>query len=236
MTSINRTERFDQAWSLATTIAFSVAIALAGALGLLLTGWLFLNLFTSQTLMQALSITEKTPWYFARAAGTVAYALLAASTLWGLLLSTRLLKDAIPANLSLALHNILSWLALLFTGLHALALLWDSYYTYTLADLTVPFIGPYRPGWVGLGIIAFYLMFVTSLSFSFRKQMGQKRWRQLHYATFLVYLLATAHGLLAGTDSGGTLMLGLYWGSGLAVLAWTGYRILAHPQPASSRP
>ncbi|MCB0005943.1 MAG: ferric reductase-like transmembrane domain-containing protein [Anaerolineales bacterium] len=235
MTSMNRTERFDQAWSLATTIAFSVAIALAGALGLLLTGWLFLNLFSSQSLLQALSITEKTPWYFARAAGTVAYALLAASTLWGLLLSTRLLKDAIPANLSLALHNILSWLAVIFTGLHALALLWDSYYTYTLADLTVPFIGPYRPGWVGLGIIGFYLMFVTSLSFSFRKQMGQKRWRQLHYATFLVYLLATVHGLLAGTDSSGTLMLGLYWGSSLAVLAWTGYRFLAHPQPATSR-
>ncbi len=31
MTVVNRTERFDQAWSLATTIAFSVAVALAGA-------------------------------------------------------------------------------------------------------------------------------------------------------------------------------------------------------------
>ena len=132
----------------------------------------------------------------------------------------------VPAALALAMHNILSWLAVLLTGLHALALLWDSFYTYTLADLTVPFVGPYRPGWVGLGIIGFYLMFLTSLSFNFRKQIGQKRWRQLHYATFAVYILATVHGAMAGTDSGNPGMQMLYWGSGLIVLFLTNYRML----------
>ena len=113
---------------------------------------------------------------------------------------------------------------MLFTGMHALALLWDSYYTYSLADLTVPFVGPYRPGWVGLGIIGFYLMFITSISFNFRKQIGQKRWRQLHYATFAVYLLATIHGIMAGTDSGNMGMALLYWVSGIGVLLLTIYR------------
>ena len=31
--------------------------------------------------------------------------------------------------------------------------------------------------------------------------MGQARWRQLHYVSFLAYLAMTVHGLMAGTDS-----------------------------------
>ena len=36
------------------------------------------------------------PWYVARSAGLVAWALLAASVLWGLALSTKILTGAIP--------------------------------------------------------------------------------------------------------------------------------------------
>lgn len=208
------------------TLLFSLVLGALGGLILLGSGWLLVNTSAGATVANALALTEKTPWYFTRSAGTVAYLLLAGSTIWGLLLSTKLIKEAIPAALSLAMHNILSWLAVALTWLHALALLWDSYYTYTLADLTIPFVGPYRPGWVGLGIIGFYLMFLTSLSFNFRKQLGQKRWRQLHYATFGVYILATVHGVMAGTDSANLGMQILYWGSGLLVLFLTNFRLL----------
>lgn len=218
----------------AITVVLSVILGVMGGLIILATGWLLTTTPVGAALAQTLAITEKTPWYFTRSAGTVAYLLLASSTIWGLLLSTKLLKDHIPAALSLAMHNILSWLAVVLTSLHALALLWDSYYSYSLADLTVPFIGPYKPGWVGLGIIGFYLMFVTSLSFNFRKQLGQKRWRQLHYLTFGVYLLATVHGVMAGTDSGNLGMQVLYWGSGLMVLFLTNFRLLVNKgKPAS---
>ncbi|MCA9919475.1 MAG: ferric reductase-like transmembrane domain-containing protein [Anaerolineales bacterium] len=208
------------------TVLFSLVLGMLGGLVLLGSSWLLVNTPLGATFTNALALTEKTPWYFTRSAGTVAYLLLAGSTIWGLLLSTKLLKETIPAALSLAMHNILSWLAVVLTGLHALALLWDSYYTYTLSDLTIPFIGPYRPGWVGLGIIGFYLMFLTSLSFNFRKQIGQKRWRQLHYATFAVYILATVHGVMAGTDTANLGMQALYWGSGLLVLFLTNFRLL----------
>lgn len=80
---------------------------------------------------------------------------------------------------------------------------------------------------MGLGIIGFYLMFLTSLSFNFRKQIGQKRWRQLHYATFGVYILATLHGVMAGTDTANLGMQVLYWGSGLLVLFLTNFRLVA---------
>ncbi len=173
-----------------------------------------------------LGITEKTAWHFTRSSGTVAYLLITASTVWGLLLSSKIIKETVPAMLSLAMHNFLSWSAIGITALHMIALLFDSYFTYTAADLLVPFIGPYRPGWVGLGIIGYYLMLFTSISFYFRKQIGQKRWRKLHYLTFGAYLLATIHGIMAGTDSGLSTMKMVYWGSGLLVLFLTNYRIL----------
>lgn len=206
----------------------SILIGLfGGAFFLALGGFLVRQTDLVQQTAVFLNITNKTSWYFTRSSGTVAYLLMAGSTIWGLLLSTKIIKEGVPAVLSLAMHNILSWLAIVLGGLHALALLFDSYYTYTLAHITIPFIGPYRPGWVALGIISFYLMFITSISFNFRKQIGQKRWRKLHYTTFLAFLMVTIHGVMAGTDSGNTGMTLVYWGSGLLVLFLTNYRILA---------
>ena len=212
------------------TMAFllSLLLGMMGG-GILLGGvWVLLaNTAVSTQLVHFLGITEKTAWYFSRSSGTVAYMLLAGSTVWGLLLSSKLIKEAVPAALALAMHNILSWLAIALTGLHALALLFDSYFTYTLSSIVIPFLGPYRPGWVGLGIIGFYLMFFVSISFNFRKQIGQKRWRQLHYLSFVAYLGATIHGVMAGTDTGNLGMQALYWGSGLLVLFLTNFRLLA---------
>jgi DMSO/TMAO reductase YedYZ heme-binding membrane subunit len=224
MTATRKGAATDPVWGKAHTIAIFIALGMAGALIFLVGGWLLANSAASTSIGEALAITAQTPWYFSRSAGTVAYALLAGSTIWGLFLSTKLLKESVPAALSLAIHNILSWLAILFTGLHAMALLWDSYYTYTLADLTIPFVGPYRAGWVGLGIISFYVMFMTSISFYFRKQIGQARWRQLHYLTFLAYALVTIHGVTAGTDSGNAGMQLLYWGSGIGIMLLILYR------------
>ncbi len=202
---------------------------LAGLLGGLLVwgGWLLLTATPiAAQLALFLGITEKTSWYLSRSAGTVAYLLLSGSTIWGLLLSSKLIKETVPAVLSLSMHNVLSWLAITFTTLHALALLFDNYYTYTLADLTIPFIGPYRPGWVGLGILSLYMMLIIALSFQFRKQLGQTWWRRLHYLSFVFYLLATVHGVMSGTDSSKLGMQLLYWGSGLLVLFLTNYRLL----------
>jgi DMSO/TMAO reductase YedYZ heme-binding membrane subunit len=171
-------------------------------------------------------ISNKTPWHLSRSAGTVAYLLLLGSTVWGLLLSSKIVKEAIPAALALAMHTILSWLALAFTGLHAQMLLLDSYYSYTVLDLMIPFMGPYRPGWVALGIVSFYMTVLVTLSFSFRKQLGQKRWRKLHYLSFALFILATLHGFMAGTDSLKSSMRFMYLGSGLLVLFLSNYRLL----------
>ncbi|MCA9971354.1 MAG: ferric reductase-like transmembrane domain-containing protein [Anaerolineales bacterium] len=210
--------------------AFTASLLLGILLGgfLLTAGWLLAQTTTlDEQLVTFLGLSAKTGWYVSRASGTVAYLLLAGSTVWGLLLSTKIIKETVPAALSLGMHNILSWLAIALAGVHAAALLFDSYYTYTLADLTIPFVGPYRPEWVGLGIIGLYLMALTSASFSWRRRLGQAWWRRLHYLTFAAYLLVTVHGAAAGTDSANPGMTALYWGSGLLVLFLTNYRLVA---------
>lgn len=168
---------------------------------------------------------EKLTWYLTRSSGVVAYFLLAFSTMWGILLSSKLLNKLVPPAVSLALHNYLSWSSIGLVAFHALILLSDRYYSYQLSDLFIPFTGPYRPFEVGLGIIGLYLMLLTTLTFYLRKQIGMKWWRKIHYLTFGVFGLATVHGLMSGTDA---LQLGsMYLVSGLGVFFLTMYRILA---------
>lgn len=166
-------------------------------------------------------------WHFSRGSAMIAYLLLSGSMGWGLVLSTKISKEITPPPAVLTLHNAISWAAFGLAGLHALALLLDTYFTYTVLDLLVPFTGPYKPFLVGLGIICLYGLFVTAASFGWRSWLGQKNWRRIHMLTFPLYAAATAHGLLAGTDSSRPGMRAVYLVSVLAMLFLINYRLLA---------
>lgn len=173
----------------------------------------------------ALALSSETVWYAIRASGVIAYLFLAASTLWGLLLTTKVVKAWLPGAVALDLHNYLSWIAIGLTALHAVLLLFSDFFAYRVIDLLLPFTGPFEPFWVGLGVIGLYLMIATSLSFSFIKQLGHKSFRQIHYLTYAAFLLALLHSIVAGTDT--AAMTGVYLVSGLAVALLTVYRLIA---------
>jgi hypothetical protein len=174
-----------------------------------------------------LPINGQTSWHLTRGVATVAYLTITASAAWGLILSSKIAKDVTPAPITLELHQTLSWLGVGLAAFHGYLLLFDTYYHYVLTDLLVPFTGPYRPTETGLGIIGIYLLYLTAASFSWRAWMGQKAWRLLHYLTFPAFVLATVHGLLAGTDSVEPSMRIMYAGSVLLILFLTNYRLLA---------
>lgn len=168
---------------------------------------------------------EKLSWHLVRSSGLVAYVLLLASTVWGLLLSTQSIKDWSPGPVSLTLHSTISWLALLLGLGHGLLLLFDKYFTYTLGDILVPFTGPYRPEAVGLGTLAFWLLVAISLSFPLKKRIGQVNWKRLHYTSYAAFGLVSLHGLFAGTD-GSYLGFRLLVGGGvLLVVLLLGMRV-----------
>jgi hypothetical protein len=198
------TETRKQQANPATAKGFPTAWLL-GLIGVMVTGiWFVSRLFPGGTLAVLLGLSEKSAWYFTRSTGTVAYLLLAGSTIWGLLLSTKIIKETVPAALSLAMHNILSWLAVAFTGLHGLALLFDSYYAYGAKDLLIPFIGPVRGRRVGHP--RFLSMVLTSASFT-GSSGSARRGGGGRVPTFAVRS-GDGHGLMAGTDSGDPGMRG----------------------------
>lgn len=205
--SVAQPSRASLAWSLGAVAALS----LLGFAGALVAGY-----FLPAT-------AAKSYWFVSRSSGVLAYVLVTLSVLWGLVQSGRLFRMTLPPLLSLGMHSFLSWFGLGLAGLHAIVLLGDNYIDMGLPQVATPFLSPYRPIPVALGIIAFYGMLLLTLSFYARNHLGQRTFRRLHYASFGLFGLATLHGLLAGTDSGA--LWWLYSTSLIVVLALTALRI-----------
>ncbi len=161
--------------------------------------------------------STKWSWYLVRAAGLTGFLMLAASMLWGIFLSSHLIKDWVPGTGSMLFHATTSWLAVVLTLAHMGLLLFDSYYTYTLSNILVPFTGPYRPFAVGLGIIAFWTVLAVTISFSLRKLMSHRAWLWLHYTSYAAFGLVAVHALLAGTDATRPAMITILVGFSLLV-------------------
>jgi ring-1,2-phenylacetyl-CoA epoxidase subunit PaaE len=139
-------------------------------------------------------------WYLARAGGLTAWCLLCVAVLWGLLLSTRVLgRRPRPAWL-LDLHRMLGGLALVFTGLHLVGLYFDQWAGFGLLELLVPLQSGYRPAAVAWGIVAFYVLLAIELTSLVRARIPDTVWRWVHRSAFVLFLLATVHTFLAGSD------------------------------------
>ena len=141
------------------------------------------------------------PWYVARASGLVGWGLLAAATLWGLALSTKILGKRPRPNWILDLHRWLGGVALIFTGVHVVSLLGDQYVHFGVTTVLVPFAAKWHPVAVAWGVVAFYLLLAVELTSLARARLSKKVWRRVHFASFLLFVLATVHGLTAGTDT-----------------------------------
>ena len=203
-----------------------VAYTLVMALLIAASAWL-----TARMAPDVLTVSNETIWYAIRASGNVAYLLLAASTVWGIMLSSKILKRWIPTAVALDLHNYLSWLAIGLSALHAALLLASSYFDYHLLNLFVPFTGPFKPFWVGLGIIGLYLMILTTVTFYLIERIGYTAFHRIHALAYLAFVGSLLHSIVAGTDT--PAMAPVYLATGLMVLFVTTYRILSMGQSQS---
>ncbi|MFN2292486.1 MAG: hypothetical protein ACK2UC_14940 [Anaerolineae bacterium] len=165
-------------------------------------------------------------WYVSRAAGVVAYVLLWASTAWGILISSKLVKALVPGPLAYMLHNVTAWLAMGFAGLHGLALLGDRVVPFSLSGILVPFTAAYQPALTGLGTLSLYAGLLVSLSFYVKRRIGHRTWRLIHTLSYVMFVGVTVHGVLLGTDSGTAVMQAVYLLGGGSVLFLTLFRIL----------
>jgi DMSO/TMAO reductase YedYZ heme-binding membrane subunit len=156
-------------------------------------------------------------WYLARSAGIVAYLLLSSSVLLGVLMAGRA-RFTWPKFAVEEVHRFLAILTGVFIVLHGGSLLLDRVVPISLAQELVPFTSPYRPFAVGLGICAMELMVAVGVTNALRRRMPYRLWRTLHYLTLPAWLLASLHGVLAGTDAGDPWFAALAAGTFAAVV------------------
>jgi predicted ferric reductase len=145
-------------------------------------------------------MTSQTWWYVARSGGIMAWAMLTLSVFWGLALSSRFLGKKPRPNWMLDLHRFIGGLAVVFTAVHVIALVADSYVSFGLLQIVVPFTGDYHPAAVAWGVVALYFLLAVEITSLLRKRLSKRVWRATHMLSFPLFATSTVHMLMVGTD------------------------------------
>jgi hypothetical protein len=154
-------------------------------------------------------------WYVARSSGIVAWAMVAGSVGWGLLMTTHALGRRVRRPWLLDLHAFLGAAGVVFTVVHVITILLDSYVHFGLAEVLVPLATAWHPVAVAWGIVATYLLVAVEATSLLRKRLSHRIWKWTHMSSFPLFVLMTVHGLSAGTDRSNPI----YWGATAAVTA-----------------
>jgi predicted ferric reductase len=220
--SIDELDNLPPAMTLQNLVIMLLAVAVgAFAAAVVLPNWL--PGLSNSLLGEA----PKAYWYLSRMSAMTAFILLWFSMSSGVMISNKLARVWPGGPTAFDLHQYTSLLGLAFGLFHALILMGDKYINYSLAQILIPFNSvDYKPIWVGLGQVGFYLMVIVTFSFYIRKRIGHKTWRVIHYISFAVFILSLLHGIFSGTDSPEAWARGLYWTSGISLLFLIVYRIL----------
>jgi predicted ferric reductase len=151
-------------------------------------------------LLGATDSWDKLSWYAARSSGIVAWALVTASILWGLALSTRIVRRRGAPAWILDLHKFLSTLSLVFVAVHVFALWCDNWVYFGPKELAVPMASPWRPGAVAWGIVATYLLIAIQVTSWMMARLPRRVWHSVHLTSIVLFAFATVHGFQAGAD------------------------------------
>ncbi len=165
-------------------------------------------------------------WFVARSSGIVAWALLTAAVIWGLLLSTPVSATRVAARRLrpawlLDLHRHLAGLAVIFTAVHLVGLVADSYVTFGWAEILLPMASGWKPGAVAFGVVSMYLLVAIEATSLAIRRLPRGLWRWVHRSSFVLFATATYHGIAAGSDAGNTWFRAAAWTSVVTVAALT---------------
>jgi sulfoxide reductase heme-binding subunit YedZ len=141
-------------------------------------------------------------WLASRASGIVALALISLSVMLGLAMAGRVSREPKLRKAMIAVHEHAALAALIAIAVHGITLLGDKWLDPGVLGILIPFQMEHEPLYTGLGILGGYLAAALGLSFYARRRIGARRWRSLHKATILVYVLSVIHTLGAGSDAG----------------------------------
>lgn len=146
-------------------------------------------------------------WFLSRASGIVAWALLCATIVWGVLLSTRMMRQIDRPAWLLDLHKWFAALSIIGVAIHLAALVADSYVEFGWRELAVPMASTWQPGAVAWGIVATYLLVAVQLTSLAMKKLPRRFWRAIHLTSYAMFAMTSIHAFAAGTDASNDLFL-----------------------------
>jgi sulfoxide reductase heme-binding subunit YedZ len=152
-------------------------------------------------------------WYLARASGVTALIFFTLAASLGVLGSTSSQGPERRFWLQYV-HRSAAVTGLLLLLAHVIAVISDSFVDISLSVIVWPFGSGYRPLAMAVGVLALYSLVVAAVVGAARGRLARseaftKRWRSIHVAASVGWLLSIGHSLLAGTDRGSPWMLAI---------------------------
>jgi methionine sulfoxide reductase heme-binding subunit len=173
-------------------------------------------------------------WYLTRSLGLVLLVAFTAVTALGVVSRTARAGGRVPRFVSTDLHRRLSLLAMALLVGHVAVSVADSYVSISWLDAVVPFVGSYRPLWLGLGTLAGDLMVAVTVTSLLRGRLSPAVWRGVHLAAYAAWPGVVLHSLGTGSDTRRLPVLALTGACVLVVLAAVAWRLRAWPAPLTS--
>lgn len=186
-------------------------------------------------------------WFLTRASGVVAWLMLTASVIWGIVFATKAFPNQRRPLWLATMHRWLAGLAWVFLAIHLVSLVADSYVDFGVLDLVVPYASGWKPGAVALGVVATWILAAVQVTSLAQRRLPRRVWRLVHLGSYATFWLASMHAAYAGTDRSNLLYRSTAAASIVAV-AWALMYRLANrravrraartgaPRPATTRP
>lgn len=140
-------------------------------------------------------------WYATRGLGVSTLIVLTVTVVLGILTATRWSGEDTPGFVAVDLHRNFSLLGICLLLAHIVTTVLDPFAHISLRDVIIPVGAAYRPLWLGLGVVAFWILVGVGATSLLRERVGPRWWRIIHWAAYGSWPLAVVHGLGTGSDS-----------------------------------
>lgn len=166
-------------------------------------------------------------WYVTRSTGMIAFLLISAAVVLGVLGAERFETVNRPRFHYAELHRGVALFGGVLLLVHIVTAVIDPFTHLGLTSIFDPFGRSYRALYLGLGIVAFDVLAAVIVSSLIRQRLTPKSWRYIHLSVYPIWVAAIVHGLGTGTDSRFLVVQVMYLVALAGVVLATWIRVLS---------
>jgi methionine sulfoxide reductase heme-binding subunit len=182
-----------------------------------------------------IALTSPYLWYTTRATGIVTLILFTLVVSLGTFVANRIGGTYVGRFELNELHRSVSMVAIVFLAFHVVTTVIDSYVPTGVLSIFVPMTSSYKRLAITFGAVALDLILAVWISSLLKVRIANRSWRFIHWFSWLAFVAAVVHALLAGTDSRSGLGLAAVIACAAVVTAAAFWRYLGRPTRAAGR-